>query len=303
MEDAVWLGFLKTEAGETSPGSEFMYSVIPEQYSGGEYPNGCMGITADGRFVASRYKSNGTPDAVQGIKYGDIVADAEDNSYLNITISRKFRAAAQTIDSSAVEVVSDGAIWTDPSVEAISVDNLSDTVVDQSTPPADAKITETDKPLKNKPFAADQFADDTIPQKLWKSLPDEITVKITIGNNAIEKLNNMLVSSNVNTVTAAIIKDLSNAASMRSAGYVSVRSPVLLLSVPPVLLPFVLPVPQFPIPTLNILKSWLMRLRTLILLQQRKGTPLCVLSLTWRIPTFALCSPRKKWMICSRLLP
>jgi len=89
----MWLKFLSN--GEHSA----MYSVIADQYEGGNYPGGLFGINTEGRSVVTKYNySDSSRAAVASITNGDYVLDTVDNKiavYHGSTINSR---SARTIN-------------------------------------------------------------------------------------------------------------------------------------------------------------------------------------------------------------
>ena len=103
IKSDMWLEFLcDMEKGETAT----MFSIIPEQYEGGLYPNGLIGINSDGKYIVSKYEVGGTSrTAVASISYGDYVFDMEANTISTyVGANRNDRSAARSIDDGDLEV-------------------------------------------------------------------------------------------------------------------------------------------------------------------------------------------------------
>lgn len=104
MEKAVYLTFLSSQDTLNTT----MFSVIPEQYSRGAYPNGMMGINPDGRFIIAKYEHENSParSAVKGLVYGDFVMDNQTGNYQKVIGPGKYRTARSVDDSDLTDLSS-----------------------------------------------------------------------------------------------------------------------------------------------------------------------------------------------------
>lgn len=101
-----WLTFLSDKKTQNTS----MFSVIPEQYSRSAYPCGLMGINPDGKYIVSKYESDGVSrSAVQGIMAGDYVMDSQQGIYQKVTGCNSYKIA-RAIEESDLETVSDDEI-------------------------------------------------------------------------------------------------------------------------------------------------------------------------------------------------
>jgi hypothetical protein len=176
MENAVYLNFLSSPTA----GNVSMYSVIPEQYARAAFPNGMMGISPDGRFIISKYETNGARAAVRGVEYGDVVVDNESNKYETVKNGAKYRGAAVRIGEDSGDLETVDTTWSNGPADGI--DSIEDgDLIDPTNPPVSA----TDNPnatgsgvqmagtVNADPdyFASDQFNPVATPQKLYDALP------------------------------------------------------------------------------------------------------------------------------------
>lgn len=101
FENALYLSFLSNKETQNTS----MFSIIPEQYYRGVYPNGIMGINPDGKFIVNKYEVNSiNRAAVQGVVYGDYVLDSQTGEYQKI-ISNSSYKNARFIDDSELKTV------------------------------------------------------------------------------------------------------------------------------------------------------------------------------------------------------
>ncbi len=107
FKKAVYLNFLSSQ--ETLNTS--MFAVLPEQYSGGSYPNGLLGINPDGKFIVRKYEdmANTARSVVAGAITGDYVLDTATGEYQRI-ISKGTRNARSIQDNELETVESEISI-------------------------------------------------------------------------------------------------------------------------------------------------------------------------------------------------
>ena len=75
LESAIYLNFLSSQKFLTTA----MFAILPNEYSfkGCSYPSGIIGINPDGKFIISRYETDGrNPSIVKGVIPGDYVFDS-----------------------------------------------------------------------------------------------------------------------------------------------------------------------------------------------------------------------------------
>ncbi|MGP1576585.1 MAG: hypothetical protein ACTTH7_03700 [Treponema sp.] len=76
---AVYLTCLSSQEQLTTT----MFSVLPEQYSTGNYPSGIIGINPDGQFLYAKFQPNSTVRSiVRGLSDSDFVLDTEMGGYV-----------------------------------------------------------------------------------------------------------------------------------------------------------------------------------------------------------------------------
>lgn len=99
LEQAVYLNFISSKTSlQTS-----MFSLIPEQYSRGLYPNGIIGINPNGKFIATKYSSsNGSRSITQGLLSGDFILDTINGQYFRV-VGSGTRAMARSLTDSELE--------------------------------------------------------------------------------------------------------------------------------------------------------------------------------------------------------
>lgn len=99
LERAVYLEFLSSK--ETL--NTAMFSVIADQYSNGDYPNGVIGVNPDGRFIVAKYSGGSSHRSlVASARTGDVVLDQTSGSYQIVKAGVRGRSAT-VIDDADLE--------------------------------------------------------------------------------------------------------------------------------------------------------------------------------------------------------
>jgi hypothetical protein len=96
LESALYLSFLSSKEDLNTS----MFSLIPEQYARGLYPNGVMGINPNGKFIVSKYQGQSSGRSLtKGVVYGDYVQDNQTGKYEKVVCWSSGSSARSLTDS------------------------------------------------------------------------------------------------------------------------------------------------------------------------------------------------------------
>ncbi len=99
LEKTLWLTFISNQENQYTS----MFSILPEQYTRGDYPSGLFGINPDGRFIVNKYENNSlSRSVVKGLSAGDFILDNKTGTYHKVKGNTSYKNA-RSIDESDLE--------------------------------------------------------------------------------------------------------------------------------------------------------------------------------------------------------